>query len=352
MKATHLVIATLAFVHQSSALINNLARTPPLGWRSWNAYGGGVTQEKMEAVMEAFVEDSRGFSLKSLGYEFVGLDDGWQKCGAGVNGSFHDAHGNPIIDTKKFPDMAGMVSKAHALGLKAGWYLNNCICNERSFVGPIVDTIQERDVAALRRYDFDGLKLDSCSQWNNLTRWNELINQSSAKPILLENCHQGGLAPGSRQWQTFVKESGGAYTHKLGYLSVGHDAAPALENGTFAACEAACTANTKCAALCFESADEKPAVPIAKCYLKAAGAGFVPYDASDGHCHFDGSADDCPYNFYRTSGDINAHWGSMLANLASTVRFLETNVSRPGVWAYPVSAMANCQRQGRFQTSD
>lgn len=39
--------------------------------------------------------------------------------------------------------------------------------------------------------------------------------------------------------------------------------------------------------------------------------------------------------FYRTSGDINAHWGAMLANLASTKRFLESNASRPGVWAYP-----------------
>jgi hypothetical protein len=48
--------------------------------------------------------------------------------------------------------------------------------------------IQQRDVAALRRFNFDGLKLDSCSMWNNLTQWNELINASGTKPILLENC--------------------------------------------------------------------------------------------------------------------------------------------------------------------
>lgn len=61
----------------------------------------------------------------------------------------------------------------------------------------------------------------------------------------------------------------------------------------------------------------------------------MPYDATNGHCNFDGSSDDCPYNFYRTSGDINARWGSMLANLATTVKFLDANTSRPGAWAYP-----------------
>ena len=329
--------ASLLLLVMPNGLLNGLARTPPLGWRSWNAYGGSVTQAKMEAVMHAFADESRGFSLKSLGYEFVGLDDGWQKCGAGVNGSFHTAEGDPIIDATKFPDMKAMVAKAHELGLKAGWYLNNCICNERSFVGSFVDVIQERDVAALRRFGFDGLKLDSCSEWNNLTRWNEIINGSGSKPILLENCHQGGLTPGSRQWQTYVKQSTtGTYAHKLGYLSAGHDAASPLINSTFAACEAACTANTKCAALCFESDQAKPtSSPISKCYIKSAAAGFVPYDASNGHCHFDGTRDDCPFNFYRTSGDINAHWGSMLDNLASTVRYLAGNTSRPGAWAYP-----------------
>ena len=119
-KATVVIIATL-MVRRSSALANGLARTPPLGWRSWNAYGGSVTQEKMEAVMEAFVDDTKGFSLKSLGYEFIGLDDGWQLCGAGVNGSFHTARGDPIVDKSKFRNMTGMVAKAKMDGWMDGW---------------------------------------------------------------------------------------------------------------------------------------------------------------------------------------------------------------------------------------
>ena len=329
------VIVLATTVQTCCALENGLARTPPLGWRSWNAYGGGVTQEKMEAVMEALVDTSRGASLLSLGYEFVGLDDGWQKCGAGINGSFHTASGDPIVDESKFPDMEGMVVKAHSLGLKAGWYLNNCICNERGLTGPIVDLIQRRDVVALRHFGFDGLKLDSCSEWNNLTRWNELINASGTTPILVENCHQGGLDPGSQQWHTYAKSTGGRFVHKLGYLSSGNDAQPVLVNVSLATCEAACVSDVRCAALCFEGADAKPAQPIANCYVKTASAGFVPYDASNGHCHFDGTVGDCPYNFYRTSGDINARWGSMLANIATVVKYLDANTSRPGAWAYP-----------------
>ena len=142
--------------------------------------------------MDAIVDRSRvvngtPMSLHDLGYEFVGLDDGWQACGTGINGSFHDAAGRPLIDTDKFPDMGAMVAKAHKLGLKAGWYMNNCICNERSFTGAFIETALQGSVAALHALQFDGVKLDSCSQFNNLTRWNELIN-ASGRPTLVENC--------------------------------------------------------------------------------------------------------------------------------------------------------------------
>ena len=42
-------------------------------------------------------------SLADLGYLSVGIDDGWQSCGSGVAGSFHDAAGNPLVNTSRFP---------------------------------------------------------------------------------------------------------------------------------------------------------------------------------------------------------------------------------------------------------
>ena len=56
-------------------------------------------------------------------WQDVGLDDNWQACGAGVDGSFFDANGNPLINTATFPDMKGMVQYAHSRGLNAGFYM-------------------------------------------------------------------------------------------------------------------------------------------------------------------------------------------------------------------------------------
>lgn len=48
--------------------------------------------------MDKMAERSRAvngkpMSLLDLGYENCGLDDNWQACGKGVNGSFHDVNG-------------------------------------------------------------------------------------------------------------------------------------------------------------------------------------------------------------------------------------------------------------------
>ncbi len=43
----------------------------------------------------------------------------------------------------------------------------------------------------------------------------------------------------------------------------------------------------------------------------------------------------CPWNYYRTSGDVRASYDSVLSNLMSTVRFAQQHLSQPGCWAYP-----------------
>ena len=51
-------------------------------------------------------------------------------------------------------------------------------------------------------------------------------------------------------------------------------------------------------------------------------------DASNAHCAFDGSPDDCPYNFYRTSGDINPNFNHVMWNVNTVVRYLGTENRR------------------------
>lgn len=183
------------------AIENGLGVTPPMGWRSWNLYFDQVNQTLMTNIMDGMVSrkrmvDGQPTSLCDLGYCDVGLDDAWQACGQGTDSyNYHakDTHGNwyPVVNTSRFPDLAAMTQHAHSLGLKAGWYGNNCICSEKK------NETQEHyagDVAAFRQYSFDSIKLDGCGQQNDMDLWSSLIN-STGGPMVIENCHGYGPFP-------------------------------------------------------------------------------------------------------------------------------------------------------------
>ena len=129
-------------------------------------------------------------SLRSLGYQDVGLDDCWQKCGAGYKGSYHTEAGVPIVDETKFPDLGGMVEYGHAQNLTVGWYANNCVCSEHGFSDEEVNLQIEGDVKAAVKFKFDGIKLDGCGQKLDLSRYAALFKEHR-HPAMIENCHWG-----------------------------------------------------------------------------------------------------------------------------------------------------------------
>merc|ERR1719444_780166 len=141
------------------------------------------------------------------------------------------------------------------------------------------------------------------------------------------------------QFQTYFRNAtSGAYSRQLGeFHKAFHGTAPFLANTTLEACQARCT-ETACAGISFASREPAPAF-IEKCYVDAGGHDdyFNPSDLSNSnYCQGSTSPSDCPYNIYRTSGDISNNWGSMLANVEYTVPFLGPEpLSRPGAWAYP-----------------
>ena len=127
-------------------------------------------------------------SLSDLGYIHIGLDDNWQACGAGNLSAFHNTNGLPVVNQRKFPNLKGMVNHAHALGLHAGWYLNNCICHENGVKSLANKTlIYKGNIQAMHNFGFTSVKLDSCSEFKNITLWADLM-RSSGKPTLVENC--------------------------------------------------------------------------------------------------------------------------------------------------------------------
>ena len=57
------------------ALDNSLARTPPMGWNSWNKFGCKGLNEKGGARDSRLAMATNG--MKDAGYQFVLLDDCW-----------------------------------------------------------------------------------------------------------------------------------------------------------------------------------------------------------------------------------------------------------------------------------
>ena len=172
---------------------------PYIGWSSWNCYGFDITQQIIQSVVDAVAQPRHGTSLRQLGYMIIGLDDAWQACGDGIGGSFHDASGNPLIDTARFPDLRAMVSYGHAKGLRMGWYGNNCRCYEKSSDGSSL--VNERDaiagdVRALTAFGFDAIKLDACGPLMDLELYSRSLN-ATRRPVLIENCHWGKCDAGN-----------------------------------------------------------------------------------------------------------------------------------------------------------
>ena len=87
-----------------------IALTPPMGWNSWNCWGGKVSQEKVLKSAQAM----KAAGLDRHGWSYVNIDDGWQGKRGGV--------GKAIQPNSKFPDMKSHSDQIHGMGLRFGIY--------------------------------------------------------------------------------------------------------------------------------------------------------------------------------------------------------------------------------------
>src|SRR5690348_7222821 len=53
---------------------NGLARTPPMGWNSWNKFAGKVTDKDVRGMADAMVSSG----MKAAGYTYINIDDTWE----------------------------------------------------------------------------------------------------------------------------------------------------------------------------------------------------------------------------------------------------------------------------------
>ena len=89
-----------------------IAKTPPMGWNSWNTFGNNISADLIKGIADTFVTSG----LKDAGYEYIVIDDCWAK-------RKRDKNGKLVADETKFPDgMKAVADYVHSKGLKFGMY--------------------------------------------------------------------------------------------------------------------------------------------------------------------------------------------------------------------------------------
>lgn len=55
------LLATSSFAQKSETLLerNQLAKTPPMGWMTWNLFKGDISEQLIKETADAMVEDSQ-----------------------------------------------------------------------------------------------------------------------------------------------------------------------------------------------------------------------------------------------------------------------------------------------------
>jgi alpha-galactosidase len=133
---------------------NGLAKTPPMGWNSWNKFHGRVDDPSVRSIADAMASNG----MKAAGYLYVNIDDTWE--------GERDAAGN-ITSNKKFPDMKALADYVHSKGLKLGIYSspgpNTCAGYEGSYMH------EQQDAKTWAAWGIDYLKYDWCGARNLYT---------------------------------------------------------------------------------------------------------------------------------------------------------------------------------------
>jgi alpha-galactosidase len=172
------------------ALENGLAKTPPMGWNSWNKFAcKGINEKVIRETADTMVSSG----MKDAGYQYVLMDDCWQ--------TGRDEAGNIVADAEKFPSgIKALADYVHSKGLKFGLYTDagTKTCGGRP--GSLGHEYQDAKQYAIWGVDY--LKEDWCntlpgqSTESSYTLMRDAL-AASGRPIVLSICEWGSTKP----WQ-------------------------------------------------------------------------------------------------------------------------------------------------------
>jgi alpha-galactosidase len=172
----------------ASALDNGQARTPPMGWNSWNTFHCAVSAPLVEATADAMVDSG----MEAAGYKYVNIDDCWLLKQRG-------AHGELVADPVKFPQgIKAVADYVHRKGLKLGIYESAGTATCADYPGSLGH--EKQDAAQFARWGVDYLKYDNCGDKLGRTYPQRYIAMrdalaASGRAIVYSICEWGNESP-------------------------------------------------------------------------------------------------------------------------------------------------------------
>lgn len=180
------ILAALLFTGLNAQKFDQLAKTPPMGWNSWNKFGCNVS----ETLIMQMADEMALNGMKDAGYNYIVIDDCWQIS--------RDENGEIVPDKERFPHgMKYVADYVHSRGLKFGIYSSagTVTCQRR----PGGFGHEYQDARTYAKYGVDYLKYDWCGSGTQDAR-SSYTNMRDAlftagRPIVFSICEWGSSKP-------------------------------------------------------------------------------------------------------------------------------------------------------------
>src|SRR6476661_10459651 len=129
---------------------DGLAKTPPMGWNSWNVFGKDINEQVLRETADAMVSSG----LRDAGFTYLVIDDLWEGDRDSTTGQLQE-------DKKKFPSgIKALADYVHSKGLKFGIYSD---AGTKTCGGmPGSYGFEEKDSKLFADWGVDYLKYDYC----------------------------------------------------------------------------------------------------------------------------------------------------------------------------------------------
>jgi alpha-galactosidase len=173
MRFSCVAVAVLALLASSVQAETPVAKTPPMGWNSWNYFAEKVTDANVRAAADAMVSSG----MRDAGYVYVNIDDGWQ--------GERDANG-VIHPNARFPDMKALADYVHSKGLKLGIYSSPGPKTCAGYTGSLGH--EKQDAQTYAAWGVDYLKYDLCSYLDVMK--DKAPNDPEAQMRLMESAYE------------------------------------------------------------------------------------------------------------------------------------------------------------------